>query len=65
MRRWRIERVDADRYQIALAVAGYAPDEIAVTAEKKIVTVEGNMAEDGSCEFLCRGDCSPAVQTTS
>jgi molecular chaperone IbpA len=52
---YNIERLDEDRYQIALAVAGFSPDEIAVTAEQNVVTVEGNKPDKAEGEFLYRG----------
>jgi molecular chaperone IbpA len=38
---YNIERIADDRYQISLAVAGFAPAEISVTAEQNVVTIEG------------------------
>jgi molecular chaperone IbpA len=52
---YNIERIDADRYQIALAVAGFSPDDIAVTAEQNVVTVEAKKVADGSRDYLYRG----------
>jgi molecular chaperone IbpA len=39
---YNIERLAEDRYQIMLAVAGFSPTEISVTAEQNVVTIEGN-----------------------
>ncbi|MES2196268.1 MAG: Hsp20 family protein [Pseudomonadota bacterium] len=52
---FNIERLADDRYQISLAVAGFSPDEISVTAEQNVVTIEGNKAEKAEREFLYRG----------
>ena len=52
---YNIERLADDRYQISLAVAGFSPDEISVTAEQNVVTVEGNKAEKAEREFIYRG----------
>ncbi|MDO9562370.1 MAG: Hsp20 family protein [Bradyrhizobium sp.] len=52
---YNIERLAEDRYQISLAVAGFSPDEISVTAEQNVVTIEGNRAEKAEREFLYRG----------
>jgi molecular chaperone IbpA len=52
---YNIERVAEDRYQISLAVAGFSPDEISITAEQNVVTIEGNKAEKAGREFLYRG----------
>ena len=50
-----IERLGEDRYQISLAVAGFAVDEISVTAEQNTVTIEGCKAEKGRREYLYQG----------
>jgi molecular chaperone IbpA len=50
-----IERLGDDRYQISLAVAGFAPDEISVTAEQNVVTIEGHKADKTEHEYLYRG----------
>ena len=42
---YNIERLGEDHYQISLALAGFSPDEISVTAEQNVVTVEGDKAE--------------------
>ena len=52
---YNIERLSEDRYQISLAVAGFAPDDIAVTAEQNVVTVEGKKADKTEREYLYQG----------
>jgi len=52
---YNIERLGDDRYQISLAVAGFSPDEIAVTAEHNVLTIEGNKADKSEREYLYRG----------
>jgi molecular chaperone IbpA len=52
---YNIERLGDDRYQISLAVAGFSPDEISVTAEQNVVTIEGNHADKTEREYLYRG----------
>ena len=52
---YNIERLSDDRYQISLAIAGFAPTEISVTAEQNVVTIEGTKAEKPEREFLYRG----------
>jgi hypothetical protein len=47
-----VERLSDDRYQISLALAGFSPDEIAVTAEQNVLTVEGRKTDKGKREFL-------------
>jgi molecular chaperone IbpA len=50
-----VERLGEDRYQISLALAGFAPDEISITAEQNVLTVEGRKAEKAQREFLYQG----------
>jgi molecular chaperone IbpA len=52
---YNIERLGEDRYQISLAVAGFAPEDISVTAEQNTVTIEGSRPEKGERQFLHRG----------
>jgi molecular chaperone IbpA len=52
---YNIERLDSDRYGIELAVAGFTPEEITVTAEQNVVTVEGKKAEGTDRTYLHRG----------
>src|SRR4051812_1883831 len=52
---YNIERLGDDRYQISIAVAGFARDEVAVTAEQNTVTIEGRKAEKGEREYLYQG----------
>jgi molecular chaperone IbpA len=52
---YNIERLAEDRYQISLAIAGFAPDEIAVTAEQNVVTIEGSKSDKTEREYLYRG----------
>jgi molecular chaperone IbpA len=50
-----IERLGEDHYQISLALAGFSPDEIAVTAEQNVLTVEGRKADEANRDYLYRG----------
>ncbi|MBR1088266.1 Hsp20 family protein [Bradyrhizobium manausense] len=52
---YNIERVGEDRYQISLALAGFSPAEISVTAEQNAVIVEGSKPDEAKCEYLYRG----------
>ena len=52
---YNIERLAEDRYQISLAVAGFSPDEISVTAEQNVVTIEGSKVAKTGREFLYQG----------
>jgi len=50
-----VERLSGDRYRISLALAGYSPDDIAITAEQNALTVEGRKADNGQRKFLYQG----------
>lgn len=52
---YNIQRLGDDSYQISLAVAGFGPDEIAITAEQNVLTIEGKKAEKEQGEYLYRG----------
>src|ERR1043166_4503345 len=52
---YNIERLGEDHYQISLALAGFSPDEIAITAEQNVLTVEGRKADDTKRDYLYRG----------
>ena len=52
---YNIERLADDRYQISLAVAGFAPDDVSITAEQNVVTIEGSKTEKAERDFLYRG----------
>ncbi len=51
---YNIERVGDDRYQITLALAGYTADNVTVTAEQNVLTVEGRK-EEQKRDFLYQG----------
>ena len=50
-----IERCGEDAYRISLAVAGFGVDDIAVTAERDTLIVEGKKPESGQREYLYHG----------
>jgi len=52
---YNIERLADDRYQISLAVAGFSPEDISITAEQNVVTIEGSKSEKADRDFLYRG----------
>jgi len=61
---YNIERVGEDHYQIALALAGFTPDEITITAEQNLLTVEGRKSEKGSHQYLYQGISSRPFRRT-
>jgi len=52
---YNIERTGEDRYAITLALAGFGPDEVTITAEQNILTVEGNKGQKADGEYLYQG----------
>jgi molecular chaperone IbpA len=52
---YNIERTDEDHYQISLALAGFSPEEVTITAEQNVLTVEGRKAENGEHQYLYQG----------
>lgn len=52
---YNIVKTGEDRYAIALAVAGFGPEEITVTAEQNTLTVEGRKALKEAQELLYQG----------
>jgi molecular chaperone IbpA len=52
---YNIERTGEDNYQIALALAGFAPEEVSITAEQNVLIVEGRKAEKGEHQYLYQG----------
>ena len=52
---YNIARQGEDRYRISLALAGFTPEEITVTAEQNMLTVEGRNAEKDDREYLYQG----------
>jgi molecular chaperone IbpA len=51
---YNIERVGDDQYQISLALAGFSPADVKVTAEQNVVTIEGRKNEEKR-EYLYHG----------
>jgi molecular chaperone IbpA len=52
---YNIERTGEDTYQIALALAGFGPEEVTITAEQNVLTVEGRKSEPGEHQYLYQG----------
>lgn len=51
---YNIEQLDENRFQISVALAGYTPDEVTLTAEQNVLTLEGKKAEKEEKTFLHR-----------
>ena len=52
---YNIERSSEDNYRISLALAGFSPNEVTITAEQNMLTVEGAKAEKPETEYLYQG----------
>jgi len=52
---YTIERTGEDQYRIALALAGFTPEDVTITAEQNVLTVEGRKAEKGEHQYLYQG----------
>ena len=52
---YNIERTGEDAYRIVLAVAGFRPDEIAITAQQNMLTIAGRKSETPGGEYFYRG----------
>jgi molecular chaperone IbpA len=52
---YNIERSSEDHYRITLALAGFAPDDVSVTAEQNALAVEGRKPGKDEREYLYQG----------
>lgn len=52
---YNIARTGEDNYRISLALAGFKPEEITITAEQNMLTVEGRKADKDDREYLYQG----------
>lgn len=61
---YNIERAGEDQYQVSLALAGFAPDDISITAEQNVLTVEGRKPNKGEHHYLYQGISSRPFRRT-
>jgi molecular chaperone IbpA len=52
---YNIERTGQDHYWISLALAGFKPEEVIITAEQNVLTVEGHKADQADHRYLYQG----------
>ena len=52
---YNIERAGDDHYRISLALAGFSPNEVTITAEQNVLTVEGSKSQKTDTEYLYQG----------
>jgi molecular chaperone IbpA len=57
-----LERISDDGYRITLAVAGFRPDEIDVTAQQNLLVVTGRKSAEGEGEYIHRGIATRAFE---
>jgi len=61
---YNIERVGEDQYAISLAVAGFAPEDLTITAEQNTLTVEGRKTVRDTESTLYQGISSRSFKRT-
>ena len=52
---YNIERTSEDAHCISLALAGFMPEELTLTAEQNVLAVEGRKAEKDDHQYLYQG----------
>jgi molecular chaperone IbpA len=52
---YNIERLDENQFQISVALAGFTTEEVALTVEQNVLTLEGRKGEKEDKSFLHRG----------
>lgn len=52
---YNIERLDENRFQISVALAGFTPDEVSLTVEQNVLTLAGRKSEKEEKIYLHRG----------
>ena len=52
---YNIERSSEDHYRITLALAGFAPEDVTLTAEQNTLTIEGKKGAKDEREYLYQG----------
>jgi molecular chaperone IbpA len=61
---YNIERAGEDQYAISLAVAGFAPEDLTITAEQNTLTVEGKKTVKDTEAILYQGISSRSFKRT-
>ena len=52
---YNIERTGEDSDEVTMAIAGFTPEEITITAEHNVLTVEGRKADKAERHYLYHG----------
>jgi molecular chaperone IbpA len=50
-----IVRTGEDTYRISLAIAGFSPDDVSITAQQNLLTVSGRKTENPKHEYIYQG----------
>jgi molecular chaperone IbpA len=65
---YNIEKLDADKYRVTLAVAGMGPEDLEIEARENVLTVTGKTGEEGDKDrqpsYLYRGIAGRAFKRT-
>jgi molecular chaperone IbpA len=59
---YNIEKTGNDAYRITLAVAGFSPDDLSITAQPNQLIVAGKKAQNGEHQYLYQGIAGRAFQ---
>ena len=59
---YNIAKTGEDAYRITMAVAGFAPNELDVTAQQNLLTVSGRKQDSESVQYLHRGIAARGFQ---
>jgi molecular chaperone IbpA len=58
---YNIERAGEDQYRITMAVAGFTPDELDLTAQPNLLVVSGQKKADGNGQQYLSSTCTAAL----
>jgi molecular chaperone IbpA len=61
---YNIEKVGEDRYSISLAVAGFSPEDMTITAEQNTLTVQGHKTLKEEKQMLYQGISNRSFRRT-
>jgi molecular chaperone IbpA len=61
---YNIEKVGEDRYSISLAIAGFSPEDMTITAEQNTLTVEGHKTPMEEKQMLYQGVSNRSFRRT-
>src|SRR5947209_16829884 len=61
---YNIAKTGEDQYAITLALAGFAPEDVSITAEQNTLTVEGHKTEKDDQQMLYQGIASRHFRRT-